>query len=72
MTHICFSNLVSRSSAGAGGAGPLDDVNFTRIILKLKHHDDHNYYLSKGKISKDHTEAEKIPIIVIFKNGKPI
>ena len=29
------SNLVSLSSTGAGG-GPLDDVNFTRIMLKLK------------------------------------
>ena len=34
MGHGNVSNLVSLSSAGAGG-GPLDDVNFTRIILKL-------------------------------------
>ena len=35
MGHGDVSNLVSLSSAGAGG-GPLDDVNFTRIILKLR------------------------------------
>ena len=31
-----FCNLVSLSSAGRGGA-PLDEVNFTRIMLKLKY-----------------------------------
>ena len=54
------SNLVSLSSAGAGG-GPLEDVNFTRIMLKLKNtdHTDHTEADNhQSKQPKDHTETE--------------